>query len=107
MILLAWTTVSTRTDADRIAAGAVESNVALCVQIDGPVISHYRWQGRLEQKSEFRLMFKCLPERRLQLETCVHALHPYSIPEWFVVEADYVSEKYLSWARTDAHSLPL
>ena len=103
MLLLAWTTVGTRADADRIAVGAIESNNAVCVQIDGPVTSHYRWQGRLEQTSEFRLMFKCLPEKRPQLESCVHALHPYSTPEWVVVEAVHVSEKYLSWARMDAH----
>jgi len=103
MLLLAWTTVSTRADADRIAVGAIASNTAVCVQIDGPVTSHYRWQGRSEQTSEFRLIFKCLPEKLRELETCVHALHPYSTPEWIVVEALHVSEKYLSWARTDAH----
>ena len=68
-MFVAWTTVADRADADRLAAGAVERGLAACVQIDGPVTSHYRWEGKLERSEEFRLTFKCLPERLMALET--------------------------------------
>lgn len=107
MLMIAWTTVTTRADADRLAADAVERSLAVCVQIDGPITSHYRWAGKIEQATEFRLMFKCLSTRSDALEARIIATHPYENPEWIVVPAAHVTEKYLSWARGNPQSLPL
>jgi periplasmic divalent cation tolerance protein len=49
------------------------------------------------------MVFKCLKARAYALESQILALHPYSTPEWVVVEAAYVSEKYLSWAQINPH----
>ena len=106
MLMIAWTTVATRADADRLAA-AVERGLAVCVQIDGPISSHYRWAGKIEQASEFRLMLKCLPAHLAALEVQIIATHPYETPEWIVVPAAHVTEKYLSWARGNPQPLPL
>ena len=104
MMMLAWTTVSKREDADRLAAASVSAGLAACVQVDGPIASYYRWEGRTEHQQEFRLTFKTLPDRLPALEVYVLANHPYATPEWIVCAATRVSEKYLSWARTSAHS---
>ena len=106
-MLVAWTTVSLRADADRLASQAVDLGLAACVQIEGPLTSHYRWGGAHETTKEFRLTFKVLPEQSLVLQTWVHAHHPYEVPEWIVIEAAQVAEKYLSWARTTLNHLPL
>lgn len=106
-MFIAWTTVATRGDADRLAADVVNRGLAACVQIDGPVVSHYRWQGKAERAEEFRLAFKTLPEQRTALERHVLAVHPYDTPEWIVVRAEQVSEKYLSWARANSSTPPL
>ena len=98
-MLIAWTTVATPGDAARIAQGAVEARLAACVQVDGPITSWYHWEGRLESAPEYRLTFKLLPEQAGALEAWVAAHHPYEIPEWIVVPAEQVAEKYLSWAR--------
>ena len=105
--MIAWTTVAKREDADRIAAEAVGAGLAACVQVEGPVRSVYRWEGRLENAEEFRLMFKCLPGQLASLERHVLERHPYDTPEWIAIEADAVGEKYLSWARANAHLPPL
>jgi periplasmic divalent cation tolerance protein len=107
MLMIAWTTVAKREDADRIAAEAVGAGLAACVQVEGPVRSVYRWEGRLENAEEFRLMFKCLPGQLASLEQHVLARHPYDTPEWIAVEAYSAGEKYLSWARANAHLPPL
>ena len=98
-MLVAWTTVATPEDAARLARGAIDSHLAACVQVEGPVTSHYRWEGRREETPEYRLMFKFLPEQAAGLEAWILAGHPYATPEWVVVRAERVSEKYLSWAR--------
>ena len=48
-MFIAWTTVPDRETADRLAGEAVSLSLAVCVQIEGPVTSHYRWQGALEK----------------------------------------------------------
>lgn len=105
-MLIAWTTVSQRTDATRIAQAAIMQSRAACVQIDGPITSIYRWAGRLESTEEYRLTFKFLPEQAAALEQLVHQLHPYETPAWVVIIANQVSEKYLSWARATPNSSP-
>ena len=96
-----------RKDAERLGRDAVAQRLAVCVQIDGPVASHYSWQGKLERTEEFRLCFKFLSTQQAALEAWLFARHPYETPEWVVVRADSVGEKYLSWALANATSSPL
>jgi periplasmic divalent cation tolerance protein len=105
-MLIAWTTVATADDATRLAREAVELRLAACVQVDGPVSSHYRWEGRVESTQEYRLLFKFLPEQAAALEAWIQARHPYHTPEWIVIRAEHVSEKYLSWARATSTPAP-
>lgn len=106
-MLIAWTTVGNRPDADRIATQAIARNLAVCVQVEGPVTSHYRWQGRDQKDEEFRLCFKVMDSHVAALEKFVVGIHPYDTPEWLVVRAEHVGEKYLSWARANSSTPPL
>lgn len=101
-MLLAWTTVAHRGDAERLASNVIAHNLAACVQIDGHIVSHYRWQGQVERSEEFRLLFKLLPAQAGELEKYVLANHPYETPEWILVAAQRVGEKYLSWATANS-----
>ena len=83
-MLIACTTVTDRRDAEKLATAAIEHHLAVCVQIDGPITSVYRWESRIEHSEEFRLMFKLLPG-----------------------EVDNLGEKYLSWAMATSISSPL
>ncbi len=105
-MFVAWTTTAQRADADRLARGAVEARLAACAQVDGPVTSHYHWEGKLEQAQEFRVWFKYLPANASALNTWVHHHHPYAVPQWIELSAENVGEKYLSWAMANSTSLP-
>lgn len=100
-MLIGWTTVARREDADRLAAGAIARGLAACVQVDGPVASHYRWAGKDIREEEFRLCFKFLEPAALELERWLLEVHPYDTPEWLVIRAEHVGEKYLSWAKSN------
>lgn len=104
---IAWTTVATQSDAEDLATKAVTARLAACVQIEGPIRSCYWWEGRIERGEEFRLTFKCPAETLPRLETLVLDRHPYDTPEWIVVNADAVAEKYLSWVRATSSPSPL
>jgi len=106
-MFIAWTTLGNATDAEKLAADVVARGLAVCAQVEGPIVSHYVWQGRPERSEEYRLCLKCLPDKLAALESHVLAHHPYDTPEWIVVEASKVGEKYLSWAKANANNQPL
>ncbi len=97
-MMIAWTTVSSRPEANRLARGAVEKDLATCAQIDSEIISYYRWEGKLEEGHEFRVWFKYMPANASALQTWVMATHTYETPQWIEISAENVGQKYLSWA---------
>ncbi len=101
-MLIAWTTIPTRSDAENLAFGAINERLAACAQIDGPIVSIYRWEDGIQRDEEFRVTFKLLPEQADSLARWIQSNHPYETPQWIVVKAEKVSEKYLLWAQNAA-----
>jgi periplasmic divalent cation tolerance protein len=106
-MLIAWTTVPNLLAANELAAAIIKARLAACVQVEGPITSHYVWEGVEEKAEEYRLTIKTLPAQAEALQLWIHERHPYQIPEWVVVQAEHVSEKYLSWARSIRSKLAL
>ena len=93
--------VTTMPDDDRAAGLArtlVEERLAACVNVHGPMMSTYRWQGRVEVEAERQLAIKTTRARRGALEARLRALHPYELPEFVVIDAAG-SEAYARWVR--------
>ncbi len=96
-IRIGWTTVATAEEARRLAEGAVAARLVACAQIDGPIRSVYRWEGKMENAEEFRVTFKFLAEKSEALEEWLPAAHPYAVPQWISVAAASVAEPYRQW----------
>ena len=94
---IAWTTLPSREEADRLAADAVAAGLAACAQVEGPLRSHYTWEGRAHAEDEFRVTFKFAAAKGRDLETWVHARHPYALPQWLGVQVDFASPAYRAW----------
>ena len=105
-MMIGWTTVENQAQAQALASGLVATRFAVCVQIEGPIRSIYRWAGKVDQSTEYRLMIKFLGARSRDVEAWVLRHHPYETPEWIVVQTEHVAEKYLSWAQANSSSLP-
>ncbi len=105
-MFVAWTTTTLRADAERLGLGAVEARLAVCAQIDGPIVSFYHWEGKLERAEEFRIWFKYLPGHAAALGAWVRNHHPFGTPQWIEISAENVGEKYLSWAMANSTSRP-
>jgi periplasmic divalent cation tolerance protein len=93
--------LTTMPDDDRAAGLArtlVEERLAACVNVHGPMMSTYRWQGRVEVEAERQLAIKTTRARRSALEARLRALHPYELPEFVVVDATG-SDAYAGWVR--------
>jgi periplasmic divalent cation tolerance protein len=84
-------------DARRIARAAVESRLAACVQLGGPVTSTYRWQGRVETAREWLVTARTTRRRLAALMKLVKQLHPYQTPEIIATPIVAGSRDYLVW----------
>jgi periplasmic divalent cation tolerance protein len=98
------TTLDDRSVADALAAGAVEGRYAACVQLVGPIVSTYRWQGRVETATEWQLQCKTAPDRVADLVGYLSAGHPYDVPEVVVTPVVGGHPAYLAWVRAETRS---
>jgi periplasmic divalent cation tolerance protein len=96
--LLVLVTCSGTAEARRIARAVVEERLAACVNIlPGPVMSTYRWKGKVESARERLLLIKTSRKRLAKLEAAVERLHSYDVPEFIAVPIADGSSAYLSW----------
>jgi periplasmic divalent cation tolerance protein len=91
------TTTASRDEAGRIARGLVESRLAACVQIRGPIESTYRWKGQVETAEEWQCVAKTRRELYSRVEQAIREMHSYEVPEILAVEIAEVSRSYAEW----------
>ncbi|MCX6870358.1 MAG: divalent-cation tolerance protein CutA [Verrucomicrobia bacterium] len=82
-----WVTVPRRPLAVKLNRLSVESGLAACAQISGPVESGKEW------RRVFKTQSRLLPK----LEALVIANHPYDTPQFLVLPIVASSKKYLDW----------
>ena len=95
------TTTASREDAVRIAAVLVDKRLAACVQIMGPVLSTYRWQGKVEQAEEWQCLIKSRQDLFAEVARNIKAIHPYETPEIISTVIAAGSEPYLQWLHAE------
>ncbi len=91
------TAVADRETAERIAGVLVDERLAACVQVAGPIVSHYRWKRKTERSEEWRLECKTTTARLSALERRLVELHPYDLPEILALPVVQGSDAYLRW----------
>lgn len=95
--IVVTTTVADRADAERIAAALVAKQLAACVQVSGPIESHFRWKGQIEVSQEWTCVIKTRRDLYSEIERAIRELHSYEQPEILAVPVVASSEGYLQW----------
>ncbi len=96
------TTAGSEEEAERIAAALVERHLAACVQVIGPIASHYRWQGETKRQREWLCLAKTTSARYAELEAAIRELHSYEEPEVIATPIAAGSSGYLAWVAESA-----
>lgn len=91
------TTIQDRDGARALARGLVEKRLVACVQIDGPILSLYRWEGEVHEEEEYRLTCKTRAELLAQVMEFIQRTHTYQVPELWVRRAEQVAMPYAEW----------
>lgn len=95
--LIVLSTVPDRKFARRIAETVVKEGLAACVNRVGPVLSTYRWKGKLCRDAEYLLVMKTTRRRFPALAARLRALHPYDVPEIVATPVAAGAPAYLRW----------
>jgi periplasmic divalent cation tolerance protein len=91
------TTAGSEEEADRIASLLVERRLAACVQVAGPIISRYRWQGEIEREQEWQCLAKTTRAAYEAVEAAIREVHSYDEPEIIATPIVAGSAGYLAW----------
>ncbi len=91
------TTAGSEEEAGRIASLLVERRLAACVHVVGPVVSRYRWQGKVEEEREWQCLAKTTRAAYEAVEAAIRELHSYDEPEIVATPIVAGSAGYLAW----------
>ena len=91
------TTAGSEEEAGRIAELLVERKLAACVQVIGPIVSRYRWQGAVEEGREWQCLAKTTRAAYEAVEAAIREAHSYDEPEIIATPIVAGSAGYLAW----------
>ena len=91
------TTFEDPTSAQSVASQLVESRQAACAQLEGPITSVYRWEGKIESEQERRLMVKTRHSLFAKFAETIAKLHKYDVPQIFATSLFDVLPAYSEW----------
>lgn len=91
------TTTDSRPEAMELARVAVESRLAACAQVAGPMTTTYWWDDGIERAEEWLIMLKLPVDRYDELAALLTERHSYDEPEIVAVPILRGSPSYLNW----------
>ena len=80
----------------KIANKLVQNKIAACVNIT-KISSIYSWQGKIENATEYLVLFKTTQKNKKSLEEKIKASHPYDVPEIAEINITSINKSYLKW----------
>ena len=92
-----YTTWPSTADAEAAGRALVERRLAACVNILPGMISHYRWEGKVERAEETVMIIKTRASLADAVSDAVKALHSYDTPAIVVLPLESVEKSYLGW----------
>jgi periplasmic divalent cation tolerance protein len=95
--IVVFSTCGSLDEAERIADHLITTRLAACVSISPAIRSFYRWEGEVNDDTEWGLTIKT---RMALFETLCRELreiHTYATPEILAVPVLTGSEEYLQW----------
>ena len=103
-VVFVYTSWPSAADAEAAGRTLVERRLAACVNILPGMISHYRWEGKVERAEETVMFVKTRASAADAVSDAVKDLHSYDTPAIVVLPLESVEKTYLAWllAETDA-----
>lgn len=79
----------------------VQHQLAACVQVEGPITSHYRWDGGVRNSEEWRLLVKTTESAIPYITKLILDQHSYDEPEILFFPFTCGASGYVSWIKAE------
>ena len=95
------TTTDSDIEAFEIGKALIEARLAACVNIQGPIKSIYRWDGKLDKTMEWQCIIKTDASLFSEVEKFILSKHSYEIPEIIAVPILDANQSYQDWVEEE------
>lgn len=96
-----YITVSSKTEARKIAMVLLEERLAACVNIIPQVQSMYWWEGKIQEAGEVIMIAKTRESLVQDLMDTVEELHSYDVPCIEVLDVETGATEFLRWVEEE------
>lgn len=100
-IVLVYITTPDHNTAETLARLALESRLAACANILGPLTSLFHWEETLEHTQEVALLLKTTPECFEPLRERMVRHHPYACPCIIAIPVTQGHAPFLQWVTSE------
>jgi periplasmic divalent cation tolerance protein len=100
--VLVYTTWPSIVEAEAAGRNIVGKRLAACVNILPGMISHYWWQGKIEQAEEVVMLVKTRASLAEKVGVLVKELHTYTTPAIMVLPVESLDPAYHQWIVTES-----
>ncbi|MCL4145412.1 UNVERIFIED_CONTAM: hypothetical protein GTU68_052821 [Idotea baltica] len=93
-------TFSNLENASKIAEILIKNDLAACCNIIPNITSIYKWENKIQKDNEFQMIIKTSDNKIKELEKTFIRLHKYDVPEFIIIDPEYISSDYLNWMKS-------
>ena len=99
-----YTTYPSIVEAEEAGRALVEQRLAACVNILPGMISHYRWEGKIERGEEVVMLIKTRASLAEAVRAAVKTRHSYTTPAILVLPIESIDQTYLAWVMAETEN---
>ncbi|MEN9343240.1 MAG: divalent-cation tolerance protein CutA [Chlamydiota bacterium] len=103
VVYLFWT-CRDKGEAKKIIHGLFEKHLIACATIIPEVESVYRWEGKIEESHEVKVILKTVSDHFVAIEDYILSHCSYEIPEISQIDLSNGHLSYLSWVIQEVSS---
>lgn len=103
MIYIFWT-CRDKQEAKKIIHGLLDQRLIACASIIPEVESIYRWEEKIEESQEVKVILKTLNKHFNAIQNYIQKHCSYEVPEILQVDIVQGNSRYLSWVAQESAS---
>lgn len=99
--IVVYITAANRAEAHRLGKTLLAERLVACVNVVGPISSHYWWQGKIESAREMLVLAKTRAGLAAAVIQRVRTLHSYAVPCVVTLPIHKGNPDFLRWIEAE------